>query len=134
MSRVVRSEELRGKGSRGGLIDRSGVLLASASWGRTSLKSTLQTLKRRCCALRLAAGGIVVSALRSLCMRSCRPFCWGEAGSMRSGVIPSLIHQTERRDRRPRDMEAKGGPLSVRMRSGSPNSWKRRVNTRRLPV
>jgi len=43
--------------------------------------------------------------------------------------MPSLIHQMESRDRRPREEEAKGTPLSVRMRSGSPNSWKTRVKT-----
>ena len=36
-------------------------------------------------------------------------------------MIPSLIHQTESRERRPSAMEAKGVPLSVRMRPGRPN-------------
>ena len=67
-------------------------------------------------------------------MRSWRPFCWGDAGSMRSGRMPSLIHQTESLERRPKAMEAKGVPLSVRMRSGIPNSWKRRVKTRLEPA
>lgn len=50
------------------------------------------------------------------------------------GRMPSLIHQMERRERRPRAMDAKGVPLSVRIRSGRPNSWKSRVKTRREPV
>ena len=49
---------------------------------------------------------------------------------MRSGRTPSLIHQTESWDRRPKAMEAKGTPLSVLIRVGKPNSWKSRVKTR----
>jgi hypothetical protein len=38
------------------------------------------------------------------------------------GQDAELIHQMERRERRPKAEEAKGVPLSVRMRSGRPNS------------
>ena len=39
-----------------------------------------------------AAAGRVASAFKSLCMRSCRPFCCGRAGSMSSGRIASRSH------------------------------------------
>lgn len=48
---------------------------------------------------------------------------------MNCGRMPSRTNQTERRERRPRALEAKGVPLSVRIRSGSPSSWKSLVNT-----
>ena len=76
----------------------------------------------------LDLGGRVVRRLS----RACFPFWWGLAGSMRSGMIPSWTNQTEM-ERRPRALEAKGVPLSVRIRSGSPNSRKRRVNTGMTP-
>ncbi len=53
-------------------------------------------------------------------MRSCRPFCSGCPAWIRSGTIPSLIHHTASRDNPPTVAEAKGGPLSVRIASGSP--------------
>ena len=37
-----------------------------------------------------------------------------------SGTMPSRSHQTASRERRPRPGAPKGGPLSLRMRSGSP--------------
>lgn len=46
----------------------------------------------------------------------------GMPGSMSSGRIPRRIHHTLNGDRRPRPIVAKGTPLSVRIRSGSPNS------------
>ena len=39
---------------------------------------------------------------------------------MRSGLMPSLIHHIARRDRPATPVVANGGPLSLRMRSGSP--------------
>lgn len=65
-------------------------------------------------------------------MRSCRPFCWGEAGSIRSGRIPRRTHQTESGESRPRAWVAKGTPLSERMRVGRPYSWNARRKTGRL--
>ena len=53
---------------------------------------------------------------------------------MRSGRMPSLMHQTDRRERRPKAVDAKGVPLSERIRWGNPNSWKRRVKTLREPA
>ena len=47
--------------------------------------------------------------------------------------MPSLIHQTERRERPHRALLAKGLPLSVRMASGSPYSWNSRVRTGKAP-
>ena len=41
---------------------------------------------------------------------------------MRSGRMPSLMHQTDRRERRPKAVDAKGVPLSERIRWGNPNS------------
>ncbi len=46
------------------------------------------------------------------------------SGLNRSGTIPSLIHHTASRDNPPTVAEAKGGPLSVRITSGSPYSRK----------
>ena len=46
---------------------------------------------------------------------------------MSSGEIPSRIHHTDRRDKRPSDAAANGSPLSVRIRTGNPYS----VNARR---
>jgi hypothetical protein len=53
---------------------------------------------------------------------------------MRSGRMPSLIHHTLSRESRPRAMEAKGTPLSVRIRVGKPNSQKSRPKTRLVPT
>jgi hypothetical protein len=55
-------------------------------------------------------------------MRSWRPFCCGLPGAIRSGTTPALITRTESCDKPPAPTEAKGGPLSERSRSGSPNS------------
>ena len=82
----------------------------------------------------VAGGGRVHSRLRVRCMRSCRPFCWGEAGSIKSGRIPRRIHQTERAESRSRAWVAKGTPLSERIRRGKPYSWKARTKTGRLSV
>jgi hypothetical protein len=67
----------------------------------------------------------VASALRVRCIRSCRPFCCGDAGAINSGRMPRRIHQTDNVDRRPSAVVAKGTPLSVRMIPGKPYSWKR---------
>src|SRR3546814_4648060 len=48
-----------------------------------------------CCSNGFAAGGAEVCALSVRCMRSCRPFSCGEAGWMKCGAMPSLIHQTD---------------------------------------
>jgi len=63
-------------------------------------------------------------------MRSCRPFCCGLPGLMRSIAMPSLSHQTDSFDSPKRALGlAKGTPLSVRMASGKPNSLKTLSNT-----
>ena len=60
-------------------------------------------------------------------MRSCRPFCWGWPGRMRSMLMPSRSHQTESLERLNRPLgEAKGTPLSERMARGKPRSLNRR--------
>ena len=63
-----------------------------------------------------------VSSPSVRCMRSCRPFCSGCPGSMRSGWIPSFIHQTDSSLSPPMPAVANGGPLSERMRNGRPYS------------
>jgi hypothetical protein len=70
------------------------------------------------------AGGVAVSWLSVRCTRSCRPFCCGFPATIRSGRMPSLIHHTASRDSPPTPGEAKGGPLSERIASGTPCSWK----------
>ena len=57
-------------------------------------------------------------------MRSCRPFCCGLAGSIRSGLMSSLIHHSDSADSPPAAVEAKGGPLSERIAQGRPYSLK----------
>lgn len=73
--------------------------------------------------------GLVASAFKVLCMRSCRPFCWGLPGSISSGNTPSRTHQAERLESLASVLVANGTPLSVRIRVGNPNSLNRRVNT-----
>ena len=51
-----------------------------------------------------------------------RPFCCGAPGSMRSRRMPSLTHWSDKRVRPPAPVEAKGGPLSLRMARGRPSS------------
>jgi len=71
--------------------------------------------------------------LEVLCMRSCRSFCWGWPGIMRTGVMPSLIHHTDSRLKPPAASEAKGGPLSESTTCGKQHSRKSRSNARRQP-
>ncbi|MCY1552700.1 hypothetical protein D9M68_891150 [compost metagenome] len=75
---------------------------------------------RRCCAASVAAGGNAVARLSVRCIRSCRPFCSGCPGAIRSGTIPSFSHQIDNCDSPPQPVDANGTPLSVRSRSGSP--------------
>ena len=67
-----------------------------------------------------AAGGRDVCALSVRCMRSCRPFSCGEAGWMKCGSTPSLIHHADRRVRPPAPLDPNGAPLSQRIESGRP--------------
>jgi hypothetical protein len=71
----------------------------------------------------LDRGGLAVSSFNVRCMRSCLPFCCGFPGSMRSGMMPSFTHFTDSFDKPPGLRAAKGAPLSVRIRQGSPYSW-----------
>jgi hypothetical protein len=48
---------------------------------------------------------------------------------MNSGTIPKRIHHAESFDNRPNVGVAKGTPLSVRIRVGSPYAWNKRVKT-----
>jgi hypothetical protein len=47
---------------------------------------------------------------------------WGLEVSISSGMMPSRMNQTERVERWPRALEAKGVPLSERIRCGRPYS------------
>ena len=78
--------------------------------------------------------GRVASSLSVLCMRSCRPFWLGCPGSMRIGWMPSLSHQTERRENPCRPCEANGTPLSVRIWRGNPCLRKSRRNSMMDPL
>ncbi len=57
------------------------------------------------------------------CMRSWRPFSCGEAGWMKCGSMPSLIHHADSRVRPPAPVRPNGEPLSLRMARGNP--WRR---------
>ena len=70
-----------------------------------------------------------VSCLSVRCMRSCRPFCCGLPGSMRSGVMPSLIHHTASPVNPLSPLLPNGAPLSVRILAGKPYSRKAASNT-----
>ena len=63
----------------------------------------------------------MASVFKVRCILSCFPF-WGLPGSICSGYIPGLTHQTEREDNRARAFEAEGTPLSVM----SDNRWYRK--------
>jgi hypothetical protein len=58
-----------------------------------------------CCCSRLAPAGRVASFLRVTCMRSCRPFCCGCPGRMRSMLMLRSSHQTESFERLNRPWE-----------------------------
>ena len=65
-------------------------------------------------------GGRFGGSFKVRCIRSCRPFCCGWPGFMRSIWMPSLSHQTESFERLNRELGlAKGTPLSVRMARGT---------------
>src|SRR5436309_10639763 len=68
------------------------------------------------------AGGLAVSCNKVRCMRSCRPFCCGLPGAMRSGTTPALISLIDSFDNPPAPREANGDPLSERRYCGRPNS------------
>ena len=59
-----------------------------------------------------------------------RPVLIRAPGAMRSGTIPSRIHQTARRDNRPSPIPANGPPLSLRIRWGKPYSANARAKRR----
>src|SRR5574342_678952 len=61
-----------------------------------------------------------LSAFIVRCIRSCRPFCCGSPGSIRSGTIPNFTHHTLKALNPPTPVEANGLPLSLRILSGNP--------------
>src|SRR5579871_4048659 len=65
-----------------------------------------------CCCRKFLAAGLVASSFKVRCMRSCRPFCCGWPGLMRSMAMPSLSHQTESFERLNRELGlAKGNAV-----------------------
>jgi hypothetical protein len=80
-----------------------------------------------------AAGGCAVSRFSVRCIRSCAPFSWGLAGRIRWWTIPRRIHQALSSQSPWMPVEAKGGPLSLRMASGMPTSSNKRSNTGLAP-
>ena len=67
--------------------------MSSASCGRSRLNSRTKSSNFACCCRLFIAGGRVASCLSVRCMRSCRPFCWGRPGFMRSIATPGLALQ-----------------------------------------
>src|ERR1044072_4079283 len=93
----------------------------------------MHLLKTPCCFIGFVAGGHVVFAFNVRCIRSCCPFCCGLPGSINSGRMPNLIHQTDSCDSLPKAVEANGVPLSDRIAFGRPYFLNRRVNTSLAP-
>ena len=103
----------------------------SASCGRCSLYSRSNLRNTSCCCRKFAAGGFAVSCFSVWCIRSCRPFCSGQPGSIRSWRIPSPSHHIARRLNPAGAGLANGGPLSLRIASGKPYSRNTASNTAR---
>ena len=122
--RIDRIAGLRGSASIRGDVNAGGFFLFERFVRPLLVVLVAKRSKDFCWAPQLAAIGCMVAALSVRCMRSWRPFCCGRPGTMRSGVMPSLTHQTESFERPPSPLEAKGLPLSVRIRNGNPNSRK----------
>ena len=128
---VDRRQTGRQRAGRGLIVER-GRLILQALVGPHLVILPTNARKRCCWPPAVAAGGRVVSALSTRWNCSCEPFCSGRPSPIRSGTMPSRIHHTLRRDRRPRPGPAKGPPLSLRMRTGRPNSAKLRSKLRRV--
>jgi hypothetical protein len=80
----------------------------------------------------IGTGGRVASFFRVRYMRSCRPFCCGWPGRMRSRLIPSRSYHTERLERLKRPWgEANGTPLSERIACSNPCSRNQRSKARK---
>ena len=116
------SGSLRGSVRGDGMYIDAGVSCPIASCGRSSLYLARNRLKRTCWADRLPAGGRVASAFSVRCIRCAVRSVLGATGSMSSGRMPRRIHHTDRWDRRPIAVVAKGAPLSLRMMEGKPYS------------
>src|SRR2546426_3071350 len=77
--------------------------------GIVALPETIEAA--RCCAARCACGGRAVVAFSVLCIRSCRPFCSGCAGSMSSGRTPSRTPPYRQRRQSPQRIGGKRLPI-----------------------
>src|SRR4029450_11099761 len=119
---VVRLTELHRVAPRGAFIGGPGRRLAERLVRPFFVVDAAEAVEGPLLVGEGALRGFVVSALSVRCIRSWRPFSCGLDGVMRSGRMPSLIHQIARRESPPAATVAKGGPLSVRIARGSPNS------------
>src|SRR3954467_11644966 len=102
------------------------------SWGRCWLNSLRNLSNARCWAANEWRAGEAVSRLSVRCIRSWRPFCCGLPGSILSRRVPRRMSQAEGSVSPPRPVEAKGGPLSDRIASGSPYSRNADSRTQRV--
>ena len=57
--------------------------------------ASMKSSNLACCCRKLAPAGLVASFFSVRCMRSCRPFCCGWPGLMRSMSMPRRSHQTD---------------------------------------
>ena len=73
-------------------------------------------------------------AFKLRCMRSCRPFCSGCPGLVRSTRMPKSMNCLDKRLNPPRLRAAKGAPLSLRMLQGMPFSANSRSNCGQTPA
>src|SRR4030042_3450460 len=111
--------------SGNGVLDRvcalSGVSISKASCGLTLLYSLTKESNFLCCDFKSYEDGLAQAAFKSRCIRSCRPFCSGWAGSENTGKIPNSINQYDNLVYRCiDDTEPKGPPLSVCICLGIP--------------
>ena len=90
------------------------------SCGRCSLYVRSNCSNVFCCNRRFAAGGLAVSCFSVRCIRSCRPFCSGCPGSIRSCRMPKRNHHIDSRVSPPGARLANGAPLSDRIPPGNP--------------
>ena len=72
---------------------------------------SMNASNRACCCSTFAAAGLVASFLSVRCVRSCRPFCCGWPGSIRSCRMPNLIHHADSAVSPVVPVEAKGVPF-----------------------
>ena len=83
---------------RSALVARGSALVVRRSWfgaRRSALGARRGSEVSPMCPV-CAPGGRVASCFNVRCIRSCRPFCSGCPGSIRSGSIPIRIHHADK--------------------------------------